>query len=243
MPTPIETAINNFVEQCQAIPTSLGSPGTRTAALSTNQHTLNIPYPHGITVGGPEQSSTQISQINQLLAGRPANASTAVVDSHSNLDLKPLGFEVLFGTPWSLREPTSSEVWKQSEPRIESVNTPAQLQEFDRAAAAGFGQPSADVVYSTPLLNDPRFRFQFIREGNDLVAGIQTFTNDNSIGIYTLFTLSDHRRKGFAKALVRSALATNADLPAITNPSDQSVHLFRSAGFAEVGKRTIWLKN
>ncbi|MDG0870453.1 GNAT family N-acetyltransferase [Candidatus Lucifugimonas marina] len=130
---------------------------------------------------------------------------------------------------------------RQPQFRIETVNTPAQLQEFDRAAAAGFGQPDDDTVYSTPLLTDPRYDFYFIRQSNKIAAGVQTFTNNESIGVYTLFTLPEHRRKGFAKSLVNHVLSLTPDLPAVTNPSEDSDHLFRNAGFSHIGTRTIWL--
>jgi GNAT superfamily N-acetyltransferase len=240
MPSPIEIAITNFVDHCQAIPASLGSPGTQTPAFSTNQHSLNIPYPNGITIGDGEHSETQLTQIRQMLAARPPNAETFVVDSYSTLDLAPLGFTKLFDTPWFYRTPAPVENNLGREPNIETVNTPAQLTEFDRAAAVGFDQPNADTVYSTPLLNDPRYRFLFIRQSFEIIAGVQTFTNEDSLGIYTLFTLPNHRRQGLASALVRRALSFTPELPAITNPSHESDHLFRKTNFTHIGTRTIW---
>jgi len=241
MSSPIEIAINNFVDHCQAIPNSLGSSGTQTPAFSTNQHTLNIPYPHGITVGDGSNSDTQFNQIRQLLAARPPNVSTSVVDSYSALDLTPLGFEILFETPWFYRlEGAAVPSRPVDVARVESVNTPQQLQEFDRAAAIGFGHPDADVVYSTPLLRDHRYNFYFIRQSNQIVAGVQTFTNEESLGIYTLFTLLEHRRKGYGSALVSHAIGATGGIPAITNPGDESDQLFRNLGFVHIGTRTIW---
>jgi GNAT superfamily N-acetyltransferase len=243
MKSPIDIAIANFVDHCQAIPSSLGSPGSQTTAFSTNQHTLNIPYPNGITIGQTDNQDSQMSQIRQMIAGRPSGAVTSMVDSFSSLDLTPLGFHTLFDTPWTFRHasPVESLPIRQPQFRIETVNTPAQLQEFDRAAAAGFGQPDDDTVYSTPLLTDPRYDFYFIRQSNKIAAGVQTFTNNESIGVYTLFTLPEHRRKGFAKSLVNHVLSLTPDLPAVTNPSEDSDHLFRNAGFSHIGTRTIWL--
>ncbi|MBT4125764.1 MAG: GNAT family N-acetyltransferase [Chloroflexi bacterium] len=243
MLSPIQVAIANFVDHCQAIPNALGSPGSKTPILSTNQHTLNIPYPNGITISGSDNPDSQLSQIRQLLAGRPTDATTSIVDSYSSLDLTPLGFHAIFETPWSFRSPAPVEPQQTSEPqpRVESVNTPAQLQEFDRVAAVGFGQPDADIVYSAPLLSDHRYGFYFIRHSNNVVAGIQTFTNNDSIGIYTLFTLPEFQQKGLATRLVEHALASEMNLPAITNPSDDSERIFEKAGFTNIGTRTIWL--
>jgi hypothetical protein len=239
MRTPIQIAIANFVDHCQAIPTALGSPGTQTAALSVNQHALNIPYPNGITIGDSEHTDAQLCQIRQMLANSPPNTRTSVVDSYSTLDLTPLGFEVMFDTPWSYREPVQPAAGHVQTPTIETVNTPGQLVMFDRAAAVGFGQPDAGVVYSTPLLQDPRYAFYFIRQSNEIVAGVQTFTNEESLGIYTLFTHETHQLNGYANALVHRALTTAPDLPAITNPGENSEHLFSKAGFTHIGTRTI----
>jgi GNAT superfamily N-acetyltransferase len=241
MPDPLATAITNFAEHCQAIPTSLGFPGAETQALVSNQHTLDIPYPNAITIGDADQTEIQLTQIQHFVVARPANTPTFVVDSHNNLDLKPLGFDVMFSTPWFYREPAPLPPIQKFEPRVESVQTPAQLAEFDRAAAIGFGQPDAHLVYSTPLLSDHRYQFHFVQHAGEIVAGIQTFTNKISVGIYTLFTHSSHQRKGIATALVRKALSTSPNLPAITNPSDQSDHLFQTAGFTQIGSRTIWI--
>jgi len=62
----LEIAIRNFIGHCQAIPTALGFPGTQTPHFSSNPHTLNIPYPQGITTGGPDNSKSQLVQIQQF---------------------------------------------------------------------------------------------------------------------------------------------------------------------------------
>jgi hypothetical protein len=241
--TNLQIAIANFVDHCQAIPESLGSPGVQTPAFSVNQHTLNIPYPNGITIADGEHVDTQIAQIKQMLAARPPDAGTSVVDSYSELFLGPLGFEPLFTTPWFFRSPKPLDVEPVGAPRIpriEVVNAPVQLHEFDRAAAVGFAQSNADTVYSLPLLSDNRYRFYFIRQANQIVAGVQTFTNDSSVGIYTLFTLPEYQQIGFARSLLNRVILDNPNLPAITNPDDQSEHLFASEGFTHIGTRTVW---
>ena len=238
--SPLQISIANFVEHCQAIPTSLGSPGNQSETFSSNHHTFNIPYPNGITTGTASQTESQLVQIQQMLATSPPNSRPFVVDSFSTLDLSPFGFEAMFKTPWFYREPVSVEIEHDPESRIETINSPAQLQEFDRAAAVGFSQSNTDTVYSRPLLSDPRYDFYSIRGSSKIVAGVQTFTNDDSVGIYTLFTHREHQRKGYAAALVNHVLAKHPDRPAITNPSDESDHLFRNASFRHIGTRTIW---
>jgi ribosomal protein S18 acetylase RimI-like enzyme len=237
---PLEIAIRNFIGHCQAIPTALGFPGTQTPHFSSNPHTLDIPYPQGITTGGAENSQSQIVQIQLLLASRPAATLTGVVDSYSTLDLKLQGFEILFSTGWDYREPAPISPQPVIDRPVETVHSPDQLRQFDRAAAIGFGQPDADVVYSTPLLSDSRYSFYFIRQSNEVVAGVQSFTNDESIGIYTLFTHPDYRRRGYARALTTEALSHAPGLPATTNPSNDSAHLFGTLSFAKIGERTIW---
>ena len=239
----LETAIRNFIGTCHAIPTSLGfppSPDDQTPHFSSNPHTLNIPYPNGITAHGPENAQSHLAQIKRFLASRPPNTRTFVVDSYSTLDLTPLGFEILFSTGWSYREPAPLSPPPAIDRPVETVNTPDQLRQFDRAAAIGFGQPNADIVYSSPLLSDTRYRFHFIRHSNKIVAGVQSFTNEESTGIYTLFTHPDHQRRGYAKALTTEALSHAPHLPATTNPSTDSTHLFGTLGFANIGNRTIW---
>ena len=220
MNSPIDISINNFISHCQAVPTALGSPGSETAYLSTNPHTFKIPYPQVITRGGADNLATHIAEIGEFLGAQPPGSPTDVVDSYSCLDLKPLGFKRWFSTDWSFRAPGAVETGRvaKSTPKIHVVETPSELLEFDLAAAAGFGQQGGDRVYVDRLLTDDRYRFLYIKHAGEIVAGVQTFTNSESVGIYTLFTLPDHRRKGFASELVHAALATEPQLPAITNP-------------------------
>jgi len=176
------------------------------------------------------------------LAGREDDVNITIVSPSPNLHIRPRFYETAFDEMAPDIEPLLAAVGvKHLCGRVESVNTPAQLQEFDRVAAVGFGQPDADIVYSAPLLSDHRYGFYFIRHSNNVVAGIQTFTNNDSIGIYTLFTLPEFQQKGLATRLVEHALASEMNLPAITNPSDDSERIFEKAGFTNIGTRTIWL--
>ena len=244
MNTPLEISINNLVEHCQAVPTALGSPGIVTPDLSTNPHTLEIPYPQVITRGGIDNSVAHSAEIEQFIASHPGDPTTGVVDSYSNLDLTQLGFDTRFSTQWAFRAPGEIELEHQATamPEIEVVENVNQLFEFDRAAAIGFGQHGSQRVYADGLLKDRRYQFLFIRVANDIAAGVQTFTNDGSVGLYTLFTLPDYRRKRFASALVRAALSKSPQLPATTNPGDMSDKLFENIGFQNIGTRTVWIR-
>ena len=233
-------AVDNFIGHCQAVPEALGSSGTVTAAFSANNHTLDIPYPHGITTAIEDQIESQLSQIRSFVASRPDQKTTWIVDSGSKLDLEPLGFSIAFDTPWLYREPQVNS--EPTEPKfvVERVQTPSQLRDFDQAAAIGFGQKDSSTVYAQDLLQDARYDFYYMRRMNRIVAGVQTFTDGESVGIYTLFTHTEHQRKGYATTLVNHVLSRKPEQPAITNPGDQSYQLFLDAGFKEIGKRTLW---
>lgn len=218
-----------------------GSPTLRSPALWINRHTLAIPYPHVIRFDTSKDDAADYSEIEAFIESRPQGAPTAVNDSFSSLDLSKFGLKRLFSSPWSFRQPGEVESKTLIDLEIESVESPEQLREFDLACSTGFGSPDSPRVHLEPLLSDTRYRTHIGRSNGRVVTGAMAFTNGESVGIYSLFTLPEARNRGFGEAIVRSVLAESATLPATTNPSDMSDGLFSRLGFMAVGQRTIWI--
>ena len=220
---------------------ALGSTGRFTPELWTNPHEFEVPYGQAMTSGGEDRASDHYAAIEAFVSSQDRNAPTFVQDSYSNLDLKPLGFEVFFSSTWTVREPEPTAPILPNGLVISTVETPDEITELDAATATGFGQPHGVVVYSDNLLEDERYCFYMGRFGGELVSGVLSFDDGKSVGIYSLFTLPEYRRHGFGESLVRAALSDAPGLPAITNPGEMSSDLFRRVGFVEVGTRTIWV--
>ena len=241
MKSSLDVSIDNLVGHSEAVLNALGSPGDFTPELWTNPHEFEVPYGQAITTGGEDRASDHYAAIEAFVSSQDRNAPTFVQDSYSNLDLKPIGFEVFFSTTWTVREPESAAPILPDGFVISTVETRDELSELDAATATGFGQAHGVVVYSDALLEDDRYSFYVGRSGGELVSGVLSFDDRKSVGIYSLFTLPERRRHGFGESLVRAALSDAPGLPAITNPGDMSSDLFMRVGFIEVGTRTIWV--
>ena len=238
----LELAIYNNMGHQEAVLRALGSPGVVTSLLWTNSHQFKVPYGNAITLGGSDERDSHFEAISDFVPTLPAATVIGVGDSYSNLDLKPLGFDLLFSDPWCVREPGSIELTNPPDFMIEEAKSPDQLKEFDITSNAGFGSVGTERSYAENLLEDDRYRFFIGRSNSEAVSGVLTFNDGASLGIYTFFTLPEARGRGFGDAIIRAALAESTLLPAATNPSNMSDNIFKRLGFIRVGKRTVWLR-
>jgi ribosomal protein S18 acetylase RimI-like enzyme len=61
------------------------------------------------------------------------------------------------------------------------------------------------------------------------------------VGIYSVATPPEHRRKGYGEAITRAAMQV-ARLPAVLQPSAMGEGLYRRLGFEPVGEVTNWIR-
>ena len=53
----------------------------------------------------------------------------------------------------------------------------------------------------------------------EVVAGVIIHTTEDMLGVYGISTLMRYRRRGYASALMRAALALRPDLPMMSSPT------------------------
>ncbi len=149
---------------------------------------------------------------------------------------------MLFVDPWLLRKPAPVNTITPRGLTVTRVKTTEELISFDQASAVGFAVEDTGTAYAAGLVEDDRYCFLLGRSHNEIVSGVLAFNDGGSSGIYTLFTLPAARRRGYASALISSALSRNPEYPATTNASTMSARLFRRMGFTQIGSRTIWIQ-
>ncbi len=235
-------AVKNLAGHSESVLAVHGSESRRSGALWLNDHAVQIPYSHVITLDEDAEEQAVSGQIEAFVQHRPSGAPVAVNDSFSNLDLSRLGMRRLFSDHWFVKPPGKAESVDVEGLEVTQVSTPDRLLEYDRACAIGFGEPDSYRIYLDELLADERHKIYVGRSDGRVVTGVLAFNNGQSVGLYSLFTLPDVRNRGFAEAVVRSAIADSDELPVSTNPSEMSNRLFKKLGFESIGQRTIWLR-
>jgi GNAT superfamily N-acetyltransferase len=230
----------------ETVLSAMGSKGAWSEVFWSNPHVLPVPYANGVTLGGAAHTSAHVSAIRELLSGRPAGASTYVEDSWSALDLSPLGFKVAFRDPLLYRPPSPMPAAPPPGLAVERVRTPEALSEFEAASKEGFDEnenfsrPGLRRFWDT-LLTDGRLTFLSGRAGGRVVAGAVAFSNGDICAVHSLFTLSDHRGRGYGTEMARRATLAYPHLPACTNNSEMSERIFRRLGYSVIGQRALWV--
>ncbi len=248
MVDPVAPAALNCARYSEMVLAALGATGQIDEFLWVNSHALDLPYAHGLTLGGPTAAREQMQAIKALVNSRPDEYRTVIADSWSNLDLDRLGFRVLFTDPWFVRQPGGTDARRSPDGLvIRQVDSPQLLAEFEVGDARAFHGNQVAVPdvpgwhYAPALLDDPRVTIHAGLVDGKLVAGVIAFDDGESVGLYTLITLPEARRRGYGDAMIQAAVTTAPDLPVSTNPSELSQRLFARAGFRQVGRRTIWI--
>lgn len=126
------------------------------------------------------------------------------------------------------------------------VLNPADHEQFRAGVAMGFGMPEeiAELVGSSALLSMPEVTAYVVSDDNAVVAvGMGVRTHD-AIGIYSVATVPEHRRRGLARAITERIIAdgfANGARFAYLHSSDEAFELYRSIGFHTVEKWTYAL--
>jgi len=241
----VAVAATNNVLQSEAVLAVLGSSGSFTDDFWSNDHSFDIPYANGATLGSAENRAGHQAAIERLSASRSPETRTHIMDSWAALDLTPLGFRVLVTDEWFVRKTPPEVSPAAATDGIEIIQTPDGLAEFERASVLGFGGAPPyhpGHTYPAALLADDRFTFFGLRIDGELASGVFLFRDPACVGVFTFFTIRGYRGKGLGTILLQEALSHAPDTPIATNPSAMSRGIFEQLGFRSIGARRIWAR-
>ncbi|CAN5732795.1 hypothetical protein BH23CHL2_BH23CHL2_04540 [soil metagenome] len=232
----------NNILQSEVVLAALDSTGRFTDTFWRNDHTFDIPYANGATLGPGSNTRSHYAVIEALTKSRPPATPTYVMDSRAALDLTGLGYQLRIADEWLIREESSAQLVPVPDNiAAEIIRTRTDLAAFERASVIGFGGEPSDAsghTYSPQLLTDDRFRFFGLHADGELAAGVMLFEDPRCIGVYTLFTLPDYRNRGFGTVVLEKALRRVPGKPIATNPSSMSRRIFERLGFRAAGERS-----
>jgi hypothetical protein len=172
-----------------------------------------------------------------------SDARGTLCDSWSSLDLAPFGFAEWRREPWFVRAPGAlPDAETPAELDVVRVSTPAEVAEFERVSARGFGGDESWVkpgaFHPPAILADTRMTMLVGRVRQRPVAAAMSYRADDATGIYGVTTIAQAQGRGYASALTRALIDPTA--PAVLSPSPEAERLYRRLGFEQVGELRMW---
>jgi hypothetical protein len=194
---------------------------------------------------------------DEILAGLEAvktlwgTGDFALYDCYATRDLAGIGFDLVIKNPWHLRPPSPIPAPKLPDGlTIEIVRSSQELAEFEWASWAGFEEPEnpeeafrgreAFSQHAEATLDDAGMYYLNARLEGQVVAGVILYATEDMLGIYGISTLKSFRRRGYAAALIRAAMALRPELPACVFPEPVSVPIYTDIGFVAAGEIAVW---
>lgn len=177
--------------------------------------------------------------------------SFGVYDCWGTRDLSEIGFHFIVKNPWYLRPPAPAPALNlPAGVTIEIAKTLQQLADFEWATWEGFEEPAdAEEAFRgrqtfsqhpAGTLEEEGMYYLNARLDGKVVAGVIIHRTVDMMGVYGISTLIPYRRRGYASALMRFAVALRPDLPMSVFPDPVSVPVYSVLGFARAGEIAIW---
>ena len=173
-----------------------------------------------------------------------ASSWIAVCDPWSDLPLSAGGFLVEGDHPWMVRAPGAVEIAPPFGLTVERVLDEDSLADFERASAIGFGSaPQPPFTWHAPsVLADPRLHVWRGQVDGRTVSTSMSFVAAGVVGVYSVSTLPEHRRRGYAATLTRAAIGADASLPSVLQPSSMAEPLYRQLGYTRYASFRTWVR-
>jgi hypothetical protein len=189
---------------------------------------------------------TAITLDESATAGDLAGSRGTVCDTWSAIDLERHGYTATERDPWFVRPPGPLAQPAPSDLEIVRVETPAEVEEFERTSLRGFADDDERAVepgsiHPPPILADSRMTMLTGRVDGRAVSAAMSYRVDDMVGIYGVTTLPAARRRGYASAL--TAALIDPDAHASLSPSAMAEGIYRQLGFERAGELTMWQAN
>jgi hypothetical protein len=261
----LRNSVSNNALWCDAVCRVNGAPGEFHNSIWINRHTVPPFYSNAVTLT-PGSAAEQLALIRELAAER---LSFSVKDSFAALDLRPLGFEVLFEATWLWRTADSGQ-WsvdsgqypvysvrrsavsgrRSAELAWSVVAGEAELARWEAAWAglhAGQLVPDSERIFRPALLAEPGVAFLAgSREGAIVAVAVANATVANLtgevVGLSNVFAPEEDADDAWA-----GAVALASDLfpgrPLVGYERGDDLARAQAVGFEPVGELRVWVRN
>jgi hypothetical protein len=168
----------------------------------------------------------------------------AVWDSFASLDLGSAGLVRRPLEAWFVRD---IGTWPPPpDPPglvVEEVHTADALAAFEAATLEGFEGPKGVGRYeqhAPGILADPAMHAYAGTLDGRVVSVSMSYVGEDVVGVYGVATVRGFRRRGFGSTLTWRAAAVAPDRPALLQPSQEGVGVYRSLGFRLRARSRPW---
>lgn len=185
-------------------------------------------YPDLITAAG----GATTADVRQWLAGRDINS---LKDSYANLDMAPLGFQILFEARWITHDPSPASQADADEPTWTIVASERELAQWTAAS---------DMPHlMKPELLQRRDVKVFMRERDGEVSGFIANVGAGAVGISNVFsTAAAISHHALWSSIAASASAHYPGLPFVGYEHGETLEAALQAGWTALGPLRVWIR-
>lgn len=235
-------AAHNNALWCEAVSSAHGAPGEFRDALWLNRTGTPRGYPDLVTLAPAEAAVEQTQAVASLLRST-RRAGCYVKDSFRCLDLRPLGFTVLFDAEWILHEPVDGEA-QASETSLlwRTVESEADLALWERAWAGDAATAATPEIFAASLVSHSDVSFLFSpADGIPLCGGILN-KGAGVVGLSNVFHTGVDPEVVW-RGLLREAVTRFSRLPVVGYETGIELAVAQRTGFQSLGPLRVWLRS
>jgi hypothetical protein len=230
-------ALNNAA-WCDAMARAHRRPGVFSPTIWSNRHAMPRFYPNLVTLEPATEPSTLLGHIRDLIdAGLPNGWS--VKDSFCQLDLKSVGFTMLFEATWiHLPTPQSRSIAEKPDVVWRRIEMPEDLVEWEIAWAGG-APMNEPAIFLPPLLAERTHHVIAGYQNGRIVAGCIASEAADVMGITNLF-LPNLDQQAYRSDCMAAAIQLSPALPLVSYDQEDECLAMQDVGFECLGPLRVF---
>lgn len=227
-------ALNN-AELCELVCASNGVSGNFSEQYWSSLHTVADYYPNFVSL----KKDIDQDEFKNAISNYAPSRSWTVKDSFNNVDLKPLGFDILFDAEWIVA-PNKLPTTLSSGASWKIIGSTEELLKWE-AAWANKWTPQQATLFKPSLLAKPEITFIGAYLNDEIIAGVLVNKSEKVTGFSNLFVNTPDTRTYWIEALDYIKLHFPL-LPVVGYERDSDLIQAREVGFEPIGVLRVWIK-
>jgi hypothetical protein len=224
-------AARNNADWCALVSALHGAIGTTDAdAWASMVRTPDL-YPDAVTLRPGVDPRALVSRLD-------AGPGCSVKDSFADLDLEPLGFDVLFDATWIHHLPAGGSGPADRTRDDGLARVVDDGPHLDAWAAAWSGETQGRHPFTAGLLGRTDVRIIELAGG----AGAVLSLSGGSVGVSNVFGAPGRHLVDVFRDAAGMAAAWQPDLPVVGYEAGDDLHAALAAGFEPVGPMRVWIR-